>query len=400
MNYNQLLGSVKDYVRNFFGNEVLSRLLYHNLSHTESVVSHTVEIASHYGLTDREVFIVTTAAWFHDTGYHTGHSENHEERGADIAAEFLKNEGISEDIIKEVRDCILATTVPQTPENLLQKIIGDADLYDLGTDEFAENNKSLRKEAEQTTGNKIGKDEWRKKTIKLLESHTYHTDYCQDLLARKKQKNLAKLLDKDLEESAALRGETTIPELPENKKQKADKPEKGIETMFRISSSNAQRLSDMADNKANIMITTTSIIMSVILSVLMRVLEDNAYLVIPTVMLLTICIVTMVFSILATRPKLPRGTFTQQDLDNKTANLLFFGNFYRMSYPDFSKGMQQMMDDKDFLYGSLIRDVYYQGIAIGRKYHLLRVAYNVFMYGIVLSVLAFVIASVFFGQSA
>ena len=166
--------------------------------------------------------------------------------------------------------------------------------------------------------------------------------------------------------------------------------------MFRISSNNHQRLSDMADNKAHIMITTTSIIISVLLSLLLRKLEDNPQLIIPTMLLLAVCVITMVFSILATRPTLPEGTFTQQDIDTRKVNLLFFGNFYKMSFEDYDSGMKQMMNDRDFLYGSLTKDVYSQGIVLGKKYRLLRKGYNVFMYGIVASVIAFTVASVFF----
>jgi len=151
----------------------------------------------------------------------------------------------------------------------------------------------------------------------------------------------------------------------------------------------------MADNKAHIMITTTSIIISVLLSVLLRKLEDNPHLVIPTLLLLTICVTTMVFSILSTRPNLPPGTFSQQDVSSKKVNLLFFGNFYRMSYEEYADGIQKVMNDRDFLYGTLTRDVYSQGVVLGRKYRLLRIGYNVFMYGVVASVLAFVIAMFF-----
>ena len=97
----------------------------------------------------------------------------------------------------------------------------------------------------------------------------------------------------------------------------------------------------------------------------------------------------MVFSILATRPSLPGGTFTEQNLEDKKVNLLFFGNFYRMAFAEYEHGMQEMMKDRDFLYGSLTRDVYSQGVVLGRKYRLLRIAYNVFMFGVIVSVLAF-----------
>ncbi|MNV71534.1 hypothetical protein D3C71_1645580 [compost metagenome] len=182
-------------------------------------------------------------------------------------------------------------------------------------------------------------------------------------------------------------------ESKKDKKKKSERPERGIETMFRITSTNHQRLSDMADNKAHIMISTNSIILSVILSILLRKLEDNPHLIIPTLILLVICVVTMVFSILATRPSIPEGVFTPQDITNKKVNLLFFGNFYRMSLPDYEGGMIKMMEDRDFLYGSLIKDLYSQGVVLGRKYRLLRIAYNVFMFGIVISVVAFILAS-------
>ena len=409
MNYNHRLDKVRHHVNQFFGNKEISQLIYHNLTHTESVVSNAAQIADHYKLSDKDSFIVGAAAWFHDTGYNIGEASGHEKRGADLAAEYLTEDGISEDVISEVKGCILATVLPQQPHNLLQQIVCDADLFHFGTKEFSDRNKLMRKETEQRLGEKIDKAKWRKSTIRLLESHHFQTDYCKELLDAQKQKNLDKLKEKD-QESVSENEETDIkipgaeelvliPEMVESKKQKSDRPDKGIETMFRISSNNHQRLSDMADNKAHIMITTTSIIISVLLSVLIRKLEDNSYLIIPTMALLTVCVVTMVFSILATRPTIPHGTFTQEDIDTKNVNLLFFGNFYRMSYTDYSNGMQRMMNDREFLYGSLTKDVYSQGVVLGRKYRLLRIAYNVFMFGIVVSVIAFVIASVFFGRS-
>lgn len=428
MNYNHRLDKVKHHVHHFFGTKALAQLSYHNLVHTESVVANAVRIANHYRLEDKETFIVVTAAWFHDTGYSTGEAEGHEKRGAEMAAEFLRSEEVDEDVIFEVQGCILATVWPQNPANFLQQVVCDADLFHLGTPEFGDWNKLVRKEAEQRLGRKIDKTDWRRSTIRLLENHEYQTDYCRDLLDKQKKKNLEKLKQKLVEDALEASEESAvaedagpaaseaallpaikhkeenkhkeekafIPEIAEGKKKKDDRPDKGIETMFRISSNNHQRLSDMADNKAHIMITTTSIIISVLLSVLVRKLEDNAYLILPTMMLLTVCMVTMVFSILSTRPTIPRGTFTQHDIDAKSVNLLFFGNFYRMSFDEYSKGMQTMMNDREFLYGSLTKDVYSQGVVLGRKYRLLRVGYNVFMFGIVISVIAFVIASILF----
>ena len=177
------------------------------------------------------------------------------------------------------------------------------------------------------------------------------------------------------------------------KKDKKKDPGRGIDTVFRITSNNNQRLSTQADSKAHILIQVNSIIISVLLSLLLRKIEDHTNLEIPAIILLSVNLVTIIFSILATRPQIPTGTFSRADLEQKKVNLLFFGNFYRMNLEEYAAGMLQMMDDKDFLYGSLIRDVYNQGIVLGRKYRWLRMSYNVFMYGLIASVLAFVIAA-------
>ena len=100
----------------------------------------------------------------------------------------------------------------------------------------------------------------------------------------------------------------------------------------------------------------------------------------------------MIFSILSTRPKVTSGEFTQEDIVKKKVNLLFFGNFHKMSLEDFQDGMQEIMKDRDYLYKSLMKDLYFLGLVLEKKYRLLRIAYTIFMVGIVISVVAFVIA--------
>ncbi len=99
---------------------------------------------------------------------------------------------------------------------------------------------------------------------------------------------------------------------------------------------------------------------------------------------------------MVTRPKITSGTFTHEDIKEKRVNLLFFGNFFKMNLKDFEWGMNEMMNDKDFLYGSMTKDFYYLGQVVGQKYRYLRICYNIFMYGIILSVIAFAVAVIFF----
>jgi predicted metal-dependent HD superfamily phosphohydrolase len=414
MNYQQLLEKVKQQVLSYFKLRNTEDLLYHNRKHTEDVVAAATQIANHYQLNDRDFFIVSAAAWFHDTGYMEDAS-SHEEQSARLAEDFLKAQYVEEDVIKEVNGCIMATKMPQKPVGLLQSILCDADVFHLGTNDFDENNKQLRKECKTVYNCDYSKQDWRLKTIKFMQAHHYHTDYAQMLLADQKERNLQTLKDKEAEWREKNQAEapasvaapvmvatgkdsadTTVFQEKETKKK--ERPEKGIETMFRVSSSNHQRLSDMADNKAHIMITVNSIILSAIISLLLRRLEDYSYLIIPTFIILVVSLTTMVFAILATRPSIPEGRFEQQDIDNKKVNLLFFGNFYRMNLPEYIAGMRSVMADREFLYGSLIIDLYSQGVVLGRKYRLLRISYNIFMFGLIASVFAFIIAAAINGN--
>lgn len=169
---------------------------------------------------------------------------------------------------------------------------------------------------------------------------------------------------------------------------------RAVQTMFKNTSSNHQRLSVMADNKAFIMITVNSIIISVAIGLFIGKFVDRPHLIWPTILLLLVNIAAIIYSVLATRPNIPKGTFTREDVDQKKVNLLFFGSYYKMDLPEFEYGIRQMMDDSEFLYGSFIKDIYWQGKILGRKFKLLRIAYDMFMYGIAASVIGYVLASV------
>jgi predicted metal-dependent HD superfamily phosphohydrolase len=403
VNYEKILEQVREYVPSFLKNHADARLIYHNVAHTRSVVAATIQIANHYQLNDEDFFAVCTAAWFHDTGYEAG-ADGHENRGVEIATEFLAPYKLKESVLDKIASCIKATKMPQNPGSILEQILCDADLFHLGTDEFTDGSKKLRKEMEALQGITIDKNEWRQRNIDMLQKHNFHTDYCRLLLNDKKQENLEKLLSKQHKEekeqdTGVVEHPVVVPvaDKPIALKKKArmnEKKSKGVETMFRVSSSNQQRLSYMADSKAHIMISVNSIIISLLLSLLLRNIDEHPNQVIPAIVLLVVNLVTIVFAILATRPNVTQGTFSTEDVQKRKVNLLFFGNFFKMDYDKYEEGMVDMMNDNDFLYGSLIRDIYSQGVVLGRKYRLLRISYNVFMYGLIISVIAFVVSTI------
>ncbi|KLT67309.1 Pycsar system effector family protein [Pedobacter sp. BMA] len=404
MNYKQLQQDAENYVTDYFHTHNDPRLVYHNLEHTKEVVAAAQQIANHYQLNERDFFTVTVAAYFHDTGYFED-AINHEQKGAELARQFLAVHHLDEEIGAQVKQAILSTKIPQSPETQIDKILCDADLFHLGLIDFRKKGKLMHKEAELLYKKDISKQEWRKRDIQFMETHRYHTDYAILLLNDQKQDNISKLKSKlSVQEEISVEQEEpknfapAVVQGKKNKKEKNGRPDKGIETMFRITSANNQRLSDMADNKAHILITVNSIMLSLIVSLLLRRLEDHGNLIIPTFILLIVSLTCVVVSILSTRPSIPKGEFTKEDMDNKKVNLLFFGNFYKMSLPSYTEGMIKVMNDTDFLYGTLITDVYSQGVVLGRKYKLIRLAYNIFMWGLIAAVFAFVIAYAAYGK--
>jgi predicted metal-dependent HD superfamily phosphohydrolase len=406
MDSNSIYKKVEQYVTDLFEDNKDDTLVFHNISHTKSVVNRTKEIAGHYNINERDMLVLFIAAWFHDTGHLFTKPVGHEDKSVEIVNAFMHDHFDDEELTQSVDECILATKAPRNPTNLLQEIICDADTYHFGTKEFKDTNKLVLKEIQLKNGY-IDLPRELKGALTMLEDHVFYTSYCRELLEETKQKNIKKVKKKlnevsehegkkslsPIEKSAAIKKSLVIDK-------EKDLATKGIQTMLRLTSENQMKLSDMADHKANILISVNAIIISVILGVLMRRLQDDTYLTIPTIIFLVVAVVTIVIAILATRPKISNGTFSNQDILDKKTNLLFFGNFHRATYEDYDTAMRKMMKDSDYLYASLIKDIYMLGVVLGRKYRLIRLAYNIFMIGIVISVIAFGIAAILYGAES
>ena len=396
----QLLQEARQFVTDLFKNRVPQAFLFHNIEHTLDVVKGAGIMADFYQLPADERLPLLLAGWFHDTGYSGGESKNHEELSKKIARHFLEERNIDATVINKVEACIMATRMPQSPATLIEQILCDADLFHLGADSFEEKSKQLRRELNLLQEEKLSKKEWRERNILFLRQHRYFTSYGKIHLEPVKQKYLQELLHKGhdkehMEKPAtrpALQPAVSGKEAAKEAKLKESRTERGISTMFRIMSDNHVSLSQMADSKANIMISVNTIVISIMVSVLLGKLQFYPEYIIPTIILLSVCLAAVVFAILATRPNVNRGTFTKEDIKNKKINLLFFGNFYNMSLQEYDWAMKEMMNDRDYLNSSMVKDIYFLGVVLARKYKYLRLSYNFFMFGLIVAILAFVIA--------
>ncbi|PHS09207.1 MAG: phosphohydrolase [Kordia sp.] len=387
-----LLKDIKEYVFSLLQDELPAHIIYHNFPHTLRVVVKLQELIKGEQVSDQEAELLQIAAWFHDAGFVKG-AENHEESGVQLAKNFLIGK-ISDDDFAIVERLILATKIRTKPINQLERIIKDADCSHLASKSFNQTSDLLKEELRLTNTADHSDLDWKKENITFLTSHQFYTNYAIENWQEKKQTNLLALFKAvkklEKERKVAKQKKKALKE----KERKAELPEKGVETMFRVVLRNHNKLSQIADTKANILLSVNAILISIALSSLVPRLDNpsNAHLIIPTVILISFSVVSIIFAIQSTRPKVTEGQFTKEDVAQKKVNLLFFGNFHQMKLDDFTWGMKEVMKDKDYLYDSMIKDLYFLGLVLNRKYKLLRTTYTVFTIGIVVSVLSFFLA--------
>jgi predicted metal-dependent HD superfamily phosphohydrolase len=388
-----ILIEAKAHATNILDEQLDHKFVYHNRNHTERVVQAALMIGKESGLNDDELVMLELAAWFHDTGYKNG-CDDHELSSAKIARNFLETHAFEEDKIQRIEGCIMATRIPQSPKNLLEQVLCDADLHHLACDDYKMMSEKMHREIEEIKGEKIEQSHWNEMNFAFFNSHEYFTDYAKKHLQPIKEANMG--LIKKAKKKAGQNTKKLEEKVKKLEAKLSGRPDRGIETMFRTTSKNHLELSALADNKANIMISVNTIILTVVVSVLIRKLYEYPNLVIPTIMLVVVCLTTIVLAILATRPNVTAGKFTDEDVKSKRTNLLFFGNFHKMDLDHYEWGMKEMMKDGEYLYGSLIKDIYFLGVVLGKKYRLLRICYTTFMIGFVLSIIAFVVAMLFY----
>jgi len=390
---NPLLVDAEKYVFKILNKELHTSYVYHNISHTQNVIEKTIEISEGLKLDEVSKENLQLAACFHDTGFIKG-AKNHEEESVKILTKYLKEKDFDVKRIALISKLILSTKIGYKPSNELEKIIIDADCAHLGSKGFEDRLELLRKEWETICEQTYSDADWLTLNIDFFtKSHVFYTDYALKKWSKGKDKNLTKLLKNQKKLKEDLEKLQQKKDALEFKKSKNEVPERGVETMFRVALKNHMTLSNIADTKANILLSVNAIIVSLTMSNLIPKLDkpSNSYLIIPTVIFVIFTVTSIVLSILATRPNITRGQFTKEDVANKKVNLLFFGNFHQMKLPDFEWGIKEMMQDKEYLYGSLTKDLYFLGLVLNRKYKILRVTYAVFMTGIIVTAIAFAV---------
>ena len=382
------------FVFDLFKDNLAPEYLYHNYNHTQQTVEAVEKISKGYDLTSTEQEDLLIAAWLHDTGYVKGY-KNHEEESVKITKTFLGKD-FPKDRLESIAKLILSTKVDARHQNILEDILHDADYINIGKTRFFERAALLRLEWELVDKTSYSELEWAELQLNFIISKNYKTTYCQAKNSEKREENIknqSEIVDKLKSDLNKLQSKD------DSTKAKSTKEGRGIETLYRSVYDNHMNLSSLADTKANIMISVNTIIISLVIT-----LFGSSYtftgdgishvrFVFPMLFLVVSSLVAVVFAILSARPTVTSKE--KYELSNKTSSALFFGNFAQLTLNEFISHVKGLKEEKESLYTSMSTDIYHLGVVLVRKYKLLAWSYNVFMGGLILCGVSFLVIVIF-----
>lgn len=125
------------------------------------------------GVSGDDLRLVELGAVYHDIGF-TVTTDEHECAGARIAGSVLPRFGLTMSQTAAVQSMIMATKLPQSPRNLLEEIVADADLDSLGRRDFCARSLALRRELARR-GMPLSDRDWYARQVAFLEGHRFFT---------------------------------------------------------------------------------------------------------------------------------------------------------------------------------------------------------------------------------
>ena len=299
-----LIETATAFVEKHFLENIPSSYLYHNFNHVQDVLSAAKRIVSVECPSDEEQEALLLSALFHDTGF-SGGSKDHEDRSVQIFRQFASNSvGITDEAIDKVVRLILSTKPNHQPTDWLEGAMSDADFGHLGNENYWDRSNRLRQEWLLTENQFQPEIQFVQAELNFMVAHKYNTPSARILFDEGKEKNIKFLLKYKNTISPSEEGK----DKKKNNKSREPEVSRGVETMFRATYRTHINLSAIADNKANIMLSISAIIISIVVSNLLPQLKMNPRLAFPTFLLLAVCLMSLVFAILSTRPKVTSGT--------------------------------------------------------------------------------------------
>ncbi len=352
---------------------------------TRKMLKAAQRLADEVELPADDRYILELAVVFTNAGYSES-LHNPYFHSSKVAKAYMSAEKFAEKTIERVSQC-LNTNLPEAkPRDLTEEVYQDvrASLY--ADKKYVKKTlPKIQAEEQIEARNPIKSAEWLREHRAELKEIEFNTEPAQELYEKRLKKNLKKIKKlRKKKEKGISKYEAPI-----------DKS-KSAQVILKTALRNHIDLTNIADGKSNIMLSINAIIITIAAPLLTRYIADNGYLIIPMTVLIITCVTSIIFAALATRPiKMDGETNIDKVMDRPGSNLFFFGNFFNVPLLDYQRGMKQVLRDTEVLERSIINDLYFLGLALGKKFNLLRVCYLVFMVGIACSVLAYALTLYF-----
>ena len=342
-------------------------------------------LADEVKLSAEDRYILELAVVFTNAGYSES-LHNPYFHSSKVAQTYMTTENFANKTVERVSQC-LNTNLPEAkPKDLTERVYQDVQASLYADKKYVRKTlPKIQAEDQVEARNPIKTAEWLKQHRAELKEIEFNTEPAQKMYEDALKKNLKKIkkLRKKKEKSISKY------EAPIDKS-------KSAQVILKTALRNHIDLTNIADGKSNIMLSINAIIITIAAPLLTRYIADNGYLIIPMAVLIITCVTSIIFAALATRPiKMDGETNIDKVMERPGSNLFFFGNFFNVPLPDYQRGMKKVLRDTEVLERSIINDLYYLGLALGKKFKLLRVCYLVFMVGIACSVIAYALTLYF-----
>lgn len=363
---------------------------YHDFARTREVVAACKEIAKGSALGCEARDVASLCAWFWDTCYTSG-SDDHATSLA-LCLDFLAQQQADHASGGQIAACFGGARSSARPapapgaaveEASAADVLHDARLAVLAERDYVERIELLRFELQRRSGKMFTDVEWTQHCIAFLGANPYRTRFAQRAFGSGRAANMARLqtlLRKQLREER---------ERADDQSDVAKKGARGAESLYYHFTRIQLGLTSIADHRTSTMIHVNAIMMSLVLALLARRIEAEPDLLAPTVFLLLVNLAVVFISINSMRAAKERLSEAEARL--RDANVISVSNDTRLSLAEFTGQMEQLIADPRQFQRKVLEHLYFARVISHQRSKALRLTYRVFLYGITIAVIGFVV---------
>jgi len=370
------------HIRGLLSEHLEAVYVFHNYDHTLDIVEVCLDLVQKAEIDQEEKERILFAALFYHAGFTTS-NQDYIKHSISLTADYLRSVGYRGQYIEKVTRLISNVAKEEKLNGESEKILHDAVWSFLWRKSFKRKSTLLRIEKEETEHRTYSSSEWYQYIFDLQLQTKCATPWAQEKYAEQRSRNIAAL-----EEELSDANKESI------RKSTGKDFGRGVDTMFRVTIQNHMDLSSLADGKANMIISINTLVLSILItagsagySMTDYTIRENVISIIPGIILLISSLLAIVFAVFSAIPNISRTLLSQEQIKQHQISLLYFGNFLQLSQTEFVDYLRELKTNQEILYDDMAKDLYNLGKVLERKYRLIKLAYRVFVGGLILSVL-------------